>query len=88
MREGYSTVKGIPDPICSIDFAIPAGKAGFWTLGFFSRQYVPAGQLIRVEDMELVLSAEAQERLIGKIIDLKDGRIVTSDFPDTEIQDA
>jgi hypothetical protein len=85
MREGYRSVKDIEDPIGSIEFATLAGskEAGFWVLNFFSRRYVPVQELINVEDMELALSADARERLLGKIVDIKDNTIETRDYPNT-----
>jgi hypothetical protein len=89
IREGYRAVSSIPDPVASIEFAIPleSSKPGFWALSWFSKQDLSTQVLFKLEDLELVLSSDAQARLSGKVIDLVNGKVVTRDYSSTELRD-
>lgn len=84
IRDGYRRVRDISDPVGSIELVKPVDqtKPSYWALNWFSKQYAPAEMLFRIEDVELALSADAQNELRGKLIDLVDGEIVIRDsFP-------
>jgi hypothetical protein len=89
IRDGYRAVSSIPDPVASIEFAIPleSSKPGFWALSWFSKQDLSKQVLFTVEDIELVLSSDAQARLSGKVIDLVNGKVITRDYSPAERSD-
>ena|ERR1700704_2946045 len=89
IREGYRVVSHIPNPVGSIEFAIPldSTKPGFWALSWFSKQDPSTEVLFKVEDIELVLSSDAQARLSGKVIDLVNGKVITRAYSSAEMND-
>ena len=86
IRDGYEHVPGISDPVASIEFGTPVdrGKPGRWVISFFSKEYAPVEAIFRIQDVELALSLDAQDRLRGKVIDLIQGEIVIRDYGDAD----
>jgi hypothetical protein len=81
IREGYSRVHDIIDPVGSIAFVTPQdeSQACVWSLIWFSRQHAPAQLLFKVQDVDVAISEDAQEKLRGKLIDFREGRLVVTD---------
>ena len=81
VRDGYSRVRDIADPVGSIEWVTPQdeSKPSFWALSWFSRQYAPVQTLFKIEDIELAIGEDAQDRLRGKVVDFREGRLVILD---------
>ena len=81
IREGCSRPHDFSDPIGSIEFVTPQDKSkpSFWALSWFSRQYAPAQTLFKIEDIEVAISEDAQDKLRGKLVDFEAGKIVVRD---------
>lgn len=76
IREGYRGVSVIRDPIAAIQFAIPSGAPGFWAITFLSKSHVPEARRFTVEDIEVALSEDTEEKLRGHIVDVVGSKIV------------
>ena len=83
IRDGYRHVPGVPNPLASIEFGIPVDRAkpSHWVISFFSKDYASAETIWRIEDIELALSQDAQNRLRHKIVDIAKGEIVVYNKP-------
>lgn len=81
MREGYARVHDITDPVASIALATPQAEsqASVWSLIWFSRQHAPAQLLFKIQDIEVAISEDAQDKLRGKLVDFREGRLVLLD---------
>ena len=81
MREGHARVQDITDPVASIALATPQAESQprVWSLIWFSRQHAPPQLLFKVQDIEVAISEDAQDKLRGKLVDFREGRLIVSE---------
>lgn len=77
IRNGYSQISDVPNPICSITpvTLLDRKRKTGWGIVWFSKQNLPPETLFTIEGFELALSADVQAQLRGKTMDFLEGEV-------------